>query len=112
VILYGSYAHGNPHQWSDIDLAVISRDFASKDRWDRQAILGIAKHNNPLLLEAMIESLGYSVAEYNHAHPLTFLGEIKRTGKVIYTRPKPRPRRSSSNGRRVSKKTSSRRSRA
>lgn len=26
--LFGSYAHGNPHKWSDIDLAIISDDFS------------------------------------------------------------------------------------
>jgi predicted nucleotidyltransferase len=27
VVLYGSQAHGNPHQWSDIDLIVVSPRF-------------------------------------------------------------------------------------
>lgn len=88
VVLYGSYANGKPHEWSDLDLAIISRDFASKDRWDRQRMLAYAKIDDPLLVDAMIEPLGYSVAEYNHAHHLTFLGEIKRTGKTVYLRRK------------------------
>jgi len=86
IILYGSYANGRPHQWSDVDLAIISRDFAQKSWWQRQGILGNALKNN----DAMIEALGYSIAEYNNAIPQTFLGEIKRTGKVIYTRRKRR----------------------
>lgn len=86
IILYGSYANGRPHRWSDIDLAIVSRDFAKKSVWQRQGILGNALKNS----DAMIEALGYSIAEYNHAIPQTFLGEIKRTGKVIYTRRKRR----------------------
>ena len=82
VILYGSYANGKPRKWSDVDLAVISRNFARLRRWKRQDILGDALVHNT----NMIEALGYSLAEYNHAHRLTFLGEIKRTGKVIYDR--------------------------
>ena len=86
IILYGSYANGHPHRWSDIDLAIVSRDFAQRSVWQRQGILGHALKNS----DAMIEAMGYSIAEYNHAIPQTFLGEIKRTGKVVYTRRKRR----------------------
>ena len=27
VVLFGSYARGNAHEWSDVDLALISDDF-------------------------------------------------------------------------------------
>jgi predicted nucleotidyltransferase len=27
VILFGSYVNGNPHEWSDIDIAVVINDF-------------------------------------------------------------------------------------
>jgi predicted nucleotidyltransferase len=86
VILYGSYASGHPHNWSDIDLAVISRDFAKKTLWHRQGVLGHVLKDS----DTMIEALGYSVAEYTHAQKQTFLGEIKRTGKVVYNKPKRR----------------------
>ena len=86
IILYGSYANGRPHRWSDIDLAIVSRDFAKKSLWQRQGILGRALKNS----DATVEALGYSLAEYNHAIQQTFLGEIKRTGKVVYTRRKRR----------------------
>jgi predicted nucleotidyltransferase len=86
IVLYGSYATGNPHTWSDIDFAVISRDFANKSRWERQGILGRAKLGDPDLQDAMISPLGYSVGEYTRAHRQSFLGEIKRTGKTLYKR--------------------------
>lgn len=88
VILYGSYAHGKPHEWSDIDLAVISSDFANKNRWDRQGILGRAKVGRADLQGATLLPLGSSPREYAHAHHLSLLGEIKRTGKTIYRRRK------------------------
>lgn len=31
VILFGSYARGNPKSYSDIDLAIFSKDFKDKD---------------------------------------------------------------------------------
>lgn len=99
VILYGSYARDEPHEWSDIDLAIISPDFARLRRPLRQALLGRALTGNT----NMIEALGYSVAEYNNAERQTFLGEIKRTGKVIYTRRKRKPRPSATNGQRAVK---------
>ena len=39
LMLFGSYAHGNPHEGSDIDLVVVSDDFAGKDYWQRIDIL-------------------------------------------------------------------------
>jgi len=79
VILFGSYARGNPCRESDIDLAVISPDF----------------NNNPL--EALyllsqgraaaswdIEALPYSLQQYAHCEPGSFLHEIIRTGVIMY----------------------------
>jgi hypothetical protein len=31
-----------------------------------------------------IEALGYTIDEYKNATKLDFLGEIKKTGKVVY----------------------------
>jgi len=39
LILYGSYAKGNPEHHSDIDLVVISEDFEGKGFWERIDIL-------------------------------------------------------------------------
>jgi predicted nucleotidyltransferase len=80
VILYGSYASGRPNEWSDVDIAIISSDFEGMNRLERQELLA-SKHLN---CSPYLEPLGYSLKEYENAHPLTFLGEIKRTGKVIY----------------------------
>jgi predicted nucleotidyltransferase len=88
VVLYGSYARGDAHAESDIDLAIISRNLAQLDPIQR--IQMIARHQ--VGCDTRLAPFGYSLGEYNRAQPWTFLGEIKRTGKVIYTRRKRRAR--------------------
>ena len=39
IILFGSYAKGTQQDGSDIDVAVISKDFEGKSYWDRIEIL-------------------------------------------------------------------------
>jgi len=39
LVVYGSYATGNFHEDSDIDVVVISSDFVDKDYWGRLDIL-------------------------------------------------------------------------
>lgn len=80
VILYGSYAHGNPQEWSDIDIAVISDDFKRMSQSKRIELLAKAHMTS----DSSIEPIAYTLEEYNNASHLTFLGEIKRTSKVIY----------------------------
>jgi len=40
LVLYGSYANGNWHEGSDIDVVVISPDFVGMDFWQRIRVLG------------------------------------------------------------------------
>ena len=42
IVLFGSYSTGTQHEGSDIDLVVISDDFAGKDYWERIDILSAA----------------------------------------------------------------------
>jgi uncharacterized protein len=80
IILYGSYAKGNPRPHSDIDIAVISPNFKGKKIMERQTTLA------GLLGQylSIAEVIGYSSDEFLSASPETFIGEIKRTGKVLY----------------------------
>jgi len=78
ILLFGSYAAGKPHQWSDLDIAVISPDFQGKYKIDRIGKLMDAVYRVPCEID--IEPLGYTSEEYKKASPLTFLGEIKKTG--------------------------------
>lgn len=80
VILYGSYARGRADEWSDIDLAVISDDLRGLDQLQRIVVLSPSRRG----CDTSIEPLGFTMREYQTASHLTFLGEIKRMGKVIY----------------------------
>ena len=76
VVLFGSYAKGNPQKDSDIDVAVICDDFKNIDRIElTKLMLGIGQS-----IDINIEPLGYSEEEYNNCDNRTFLAEIKRHG--------------------------------
>ena len=80
IILYGSYAHGSPKEFSDVDIAVVSPSFTRKSTLKIQEDL--AKVMSRYV--SIVEPIGYSPEEFNKADKTSFLGEIKRTGKVIY----------------------------
>lgn len=80
LILYGSYAKGNPRADSDIDVAVISSSFDNKNLLKRQELLGEAIFG----LEAPIEAIGYSYKDFANRSRLSFLFDIVSNGKTIY----------------------------
>ena len=71
IILYGSYAKGNPREDSDIDLIVISDDFKDMNLRERLEILGIAAGK----VFEPIEALGYTPKEIEQKKE-TFLEAI------------------------------------
>lgn len=80
IVLFGSYAKGNPHEWSDVDIAVISPDFEGMRMSRRQEIISqLALHSYP-----RISPIGFSSSEYHKTNSTSFLSEIIRTGKVVY----------------------------
>jgi predicted nucleotidyltransferase len=81
VILFGSFVRGRQKRWSDIDLAIISNDFSRMSFHQRLVFLGMLAWRAKA---TEIEALGYTLDEYKNATKLDFLGEIKRTGKIIY----------------------------
>ena len=83
VILFGSCVRGKQKRWSDIDLAIISDDFSRMSFHERLVFLGMLAWQAKV---TEIEALGYTVNEYKNATKLDFLGEIKRTGKIIYAK--------------------------
>jgi predicted nucleotidyltransferase len=83
VVLYGSYVHGNPHEWSDIDLAVVSPDFERVPMWRRQEMIA----SLTLERDRRIAPIGYPSSEYHNPGRHSFLREIMRTGKVVYRAP-------------------------
>ncbi|MBW1744490.1 MAG: nucleotidyltransferase domain-containing protein [Deltaproteobacteria bacterium] len=77
VILFGSYAHGNAKEHSDIDLAIISDWFRDKTRIENMQYLSrvAAKYNS------LIEAVPFTVEEYRKLDNRTFLASILKTGK-------------------------------
>jgi hypothetical protein len=79
VILFGSFARGTQHEWSDIDVALVADEFTGLGFIDRKRFpyIGIKQ---PYL---RIESKTYPTEYFQSGDP--FIEEIKREGIVIKT---------------------------
>ena len=76
-ILFGSYAKGDPKEYSDIDLAVISDWFAGKPRIENMQYLSrVAASYNSL-----IEALPFTEEEYRNLDKRSFLANIIQSGR-------------------------------
>jgi predicted nucleotidyltransferase len=78
VILYGSYADGTQREGSDIDLVVISDDFAGKGYWERIDILADAIYE----VFAPIEAVAMTSEEWDRGDSI--LATFARKGEVVY----------------------------
>jgi predicted nucleotidyltransferase len=77
IILFGSYAQGNPSEYSDIDLAVISDWFEGKPKIENMQYLSkIAAAYNSL-----IEALPFTEEEYKNLDKRSFLASIVKSGR-------------------------------
>lgn len=81
AILFGSSAKRKRKQWSDIDIAIISKDFNKFTPIERLVFLGKTAWQSHT---TEIEALGYTPQEYRSSTKFDFLNEIKKTGKTIY----------------------------
>lgn len=81
VILYGSWANGNPTEWSDIDLAVFSPDFGKHKLKELQLLSKLAWE-----VDDAIEAVPYSIAQLETKDPRTFVYKIIHTGETVYDR--------------------------
>jgi predicted nucleotidyltransferase len=81
AFLYGSYAYGVPLSRSDIDLVLLSRDFAQMDHRHRQEQLAIWAWQAEV---GDIEALGLTLEEFEDASDLSLLGEVREKGVVVY----------------------------
>ena len=77
VILFGSYINGNPHEESDIDIAVIFTDY--NNRLDRQMELMKLTRN----VDTRIEPHPFREKEFEISNP--FVYEIVTCGQEILT---------------------------
>jgi predicted nucleotidyltransferase len=80
AVLFGSQARGEAGPWSDVDLAVVSPDFARMRH----------RHVVDLLVEVMlavdssVEIRPYTPRDLKEARPTNFLGHILAEGKLVY----------------------------
>jgi uncharacterized protein len=77
IILFGSYVNGQPHEYSDIDLAIWSPQFSDDPYESREKIRSILQTYSPIQLHP------YATGESAITDP--FISEIERTGKEIFT---------------------------
>jgi len=86
VILFGSHAYGRPHEWSDIDIVVISPTFAGLGQVKRlewlERVAWEAKTH-------AVEAVGFTWEEYVNASDLSLLGEVRERGIVVYDAARP-----------------------
>ena len=75
IILFGSYVNGNPHKWSDIDIAVIVNDFQGNWLETASMLCGlswkISIDIEPHLMDSTCDKSG-------------FVEFVKKTGEIIY----------------------------
>jgi predicted nucleotidyltransferase len=79
VILYGSWANGNPNEYSDIDLAVFSPDFGKHKLKELQLLSKLAWN-----IDESIEAIPYSTEQLYNNDPTNFANNIIKNGEVIY----------------------------
>ncbi len=73
AILFGSYAKGNPGEWSDIDIALVSDIFEGNRIVDKDKIRRIT-----LSISSDIEVIPFATEDFNPHNPLA--KEILTTG--------------------------------
>ena len=76
VILFGSYVNGNPHEYSDIDVAVVFNDFQGDWLETSTHLMDLAWNTDgyiePHMMDVTIDRSG-------------FLEHIRKTGEIIYS---------------------------
>ena len=76
VYIYGSFAKGNAHKWSDIDVAIISPDFSDDTLDDRLELMKLGAS-----IDDRIEPYPFSMKRFNSTDPL--VNEICENGIQI-----------------------------
>jgi len=78
LILFGSYATGAIREGSDIDVVVISKDFANQDYWERTDILSDAIYE----IFEPIEAVALTPEEWEKGE--SGIVECAKGGEIIY----------------------------
>jgi hypothetical protein len=77
IILFGSYVNGNPHEWSDIDIAVLVNNIKDEDWYDTCVSLwGIDTADDFIDIEPHLLNPDND--------PSGFVAHVIKTGEVVY----------------------------
>lgn len=79
IVLFGSYAYGNPKEYSDIDIAVFSESFGN-DPLAEMTMLNKMRRK----VDTDIEPLPFSKDDFLKHSNKDFIQEIMEKGKIIY----------------------------
>ncbi len=79
IILYGSYARGDWGEWSDIDLVVISDNFADKGYWERIDVLSEAI----FAVHKPIEAVAMTPEEWESGKSM--IVHFAKDGELVYS---------------------------
>jgi len=83
VFLFGSFAYGKPTKHSDVDLIVISPNFAKKEFWKRVDWLTRKRYN--VADSIAMDVIGYTPREFaNIEKHSAIMAKAKKDGKWIY----------------------------
>jgi len=80
VILFGSYVNGNPHEFSDIDIAIVFEGYDG-DWYDTAVLLQRLRRGIDDNTPAGIEPHLMDIANDNSG----FLAHIQKNGEVLYS---------------------------
>lgn len=78
MILYGSFASGTSHEGSDIDLVVISDDFAGMDYWERIDVISDVVYE----IFAPVEAVAMTSDEWERGE--SSVACYSRNGEVLF----------------------------
>jgi len=82
IILFGSYAYGNPTKSSDIDIAVISDKFKKMN--DISRIMLLSDYARRIKIDIDIDPIGFTEDELDKSDYFEIGGEIMEKGIVGY----------------------------
>lgn len=79
VVLFGSHARGNTHQWSDIDLMVVSPRFDETRDWDDKTLLW----RTAARTDSRIEPLACGLKQWTDDTSTAIVEIARREGRKI-----------------------------
>lgn len=79
VVLFGSYANGNQHEYSDVDVAVFSPDFGNNPLVEMTQLCKLRRK-----IDTDIEPLPFPAQVFYEHTKVEFVSEIIAQGKIIY----------------------------